>query len=340
MSMEWGDPEVHPVNEQRLDDGLIGLSAALSVVFFLLVNEALKRAARRYVTLQKTSQWRWRNLAVSWVHADFCAVGCLYCYAVYGHHVQSLSDLLDLRPLSAYLLVAFSTGYFLYDMLDHLWNGQALAQWEVTAHHVAVIAIFGYNLWYHVNLSFSVLALTVEVNSVFLHGRKLLQMLHVPFSHWFYRLVVTLNLLSFLAFRGPPLVLIWLALLSLPQRFSQLYVVMLGTVMVFMVILNPVLFWRLLKNDLWRKQRPVKPKEDSSPGERDGGEGVCVGGEKDSGGSEDAAMVGKKRRCGNGGGGREVAPPNGDSVSSFPGEGERVGKRSGQHSVLNRAKAS
>ncbi|KAL8580305.1 hypothetical protein ACOMHN_030929 [Nucella lapillus] len=161
-------------------------------------------------------------------------------------------------------------GYFLYDMLDHFWNGQMRAEWEVITHHIAVITIFGYHLLYQAYVSLSVLALTVEVNSVFLHGRRLLQMLHVPFSHWFYRLVSTFNLASFLLFRCSPLVIIWAALILHRNRFSVAYWCMLSTVMTFMVILNSILFWRLLKNDVFRKPRPARKEGQNGKGKEDG----------------------------------------------------------------------
>ncbi|KAL8560014.1 hypothetical protein ACOMHN_041485 [Nucella lapillus] len=94
-------------------------------------------------------------------------------------------------------------------------------------------------------------------------------MLHVPFSHWFYRLVATFNLASFLLFRGWPIVLIWATLILHGNQFSVVYWCMLSTVMTFMVILNSILFWRLLKNDVFRKPRLARKEGQNGKGKED-----------------------------------------------------------------------
>ena len=130
-----------------------------------------------------------------------------------------------------------------------------------------VILIFGYNLLHHFAIVSSIFALMVEVNSVFLHGRKLLQMLGVPFSHWFYRTIALLNLLSFVLFRGVPLALTCVAFVLNVHRCTPLYAVVLGTVLAFMALLNPVLFWRLLRNDLLRGSLKKKGGKEERGGE-------------------------------------------------------------------------
>nr|KAG5704640.1 hypothetical protein BaRGS_025282 [Batillaria attramentaria] len=174
--------------------------------------------------------------------------------------------MIDLRPYPAYILLAFSTGYFLYDFLDHILQGQSMKQWEVTLHHIAVLFIFGYNLLFHTSVAFSVLALIVEINSVFLHFRKLLQMVQLPFSHWLYRTTVALNLVTFVFFRGAAMVLIWAGLLYSRHKFSVVYFVALGLVMVFMIVLNPVLFWRLLRSDVLRGRRKTRVQQKEADG--------------------------------------------------------------------------
>lgn len=257
-------------------DDRVGITViATAILLFFVVNAVILRLSQRVGTLQKTSEWRWRNLTVSWVHAVFCSWGIWYCYTSYRQHIHTLGDLLDLRPYPAYILTAFSTGYFLYDFLEHIVKGEALKQWEVTLHHIAVLYIFGYNLIFHTAVAFSVLALMVEVNSVFLHGRKLLQMVQLPFTHWLYRIVVALNLATFVFFRGAAMVLIWAGLLFNRDRVTSVYFVALSLVMIFMIILNPVLLWRLLKSDI-RSRRRRKPG--TLAPQKDGGQQVTLNG--------------------------------------------------------------
>ena len=61
-----------------LEKHLIALTIVLTIVFFVLVNEALRYLPRRFVALSPLSEWRFRNLAVSWIHADMATAGCIY----------------------------------------------------------------------------------------------------------------------------------------------------------------------------------------------------------------------------------------------------------------------
>ncbi|KAK7087380.1 TLC domain-containing protein 2-like [Littorina saxatilis] len=296
---------------RQLDDHFIVITLFLSVLFFGVINELLRHAPRHYVILQRTSEWRFRNLAISWVHAALCAMGCIYCYFKYGQYVESLAVLFDFEPLPAFLLTAFSAGYFIYDLLEHIREGKALALWEVMLHHIAVISIFTYNLTYHFCVAFAVLALSVEINSVFLHARKLLQMLDVPFSHWLYRTIVALNLVTFAVFRGMALALIWAGFLTNTHRCSATYTVSLTITMVFMTIINLVLFWRLLKSDILRSRR---------------GKTTKVNGEVRENGHR-----GKTDSLSNGGGSHKAKDSCQINNNASPGNG---------HKVLHRTKAS
>lgn len=132
-----------------------------------------------------------------------------------------------------------------------------------------VLVIVGYSLLFNIAIVSNVLALMMEVNSALLHGRKLLQMFGMPFSHWFYRIVVVLNLISFLFFRGVPLSLLWIGFYHNFYRCTTAHAFALGIVLVFMAFLNPVLFWRLLKNDLLRGSPKKKEGPVSENGRRE-----------------------------------------------------------------------
>ncbi|KAL8591564.1 hypothetical protein ACOMHN_055531 [Nucella lapillus] len=174
----------------------------------------------------------------------------------------------DLRHYKSNLilfLLTFSTGYFLYDFLDIVFNGMCKAMWEVQLHHVAVGGMFYYNLVNCEWLGFNIIALLVEVNSFFLHQRKLLQMVGEPFSSRLYQATILLNITTFVLFRGFPLVAIGYAMTQWYHTVSLSYYLCLAMSMVVMLVMNPILFMRLLRSDYLRRK-----------GGKEGGGGLLV----------------------------------------------------------------
>ena len=121
--------------------------------------------------------------------------------------------------------------------------------------------------WYIMHMMtcvpYSLIALLTEVNTVFLHCRKLYQMSRADLSHWTYRLLVTANIVTFAVFRGIALGWITFGLTDGRQnvRVSPWFYWCLWTSMVIMNVINPIFFWKLLKSDFLRK-RSQKPADD------------------------------------------------------------------------------
>ncbi|KAL4224011.1 TLC domain-containing protein 1 [Mactra antiquata] len=224
------------------------LATALSFLMFTVIN---------YVAIHigppknyKGDTWRWRNTFVSWIHADIIGVWVLYCL-LFRSEVFS-ADLILYCDYYIYTVPAISLGYFMYDFLDHVYNGKVISNYEVILHHVGVMWTFGYNIQHRVNIPYSLIALMVEVNSIFLHARKLMQFDQWPFDHWLYRMVVGLNLITFVRFRIWTVILIGLGLYKEWHRLTLAYHVFGSITMFIMYLINPILFWRLFKNDVLR----------------------------------------------------------------------------------------
>ncbi|KAI0223257.1 TLC domain-containing protein 2 [Lamellibrachia satsuma] len=86
-----------------------------------------------------------------------------------------MSDLINHHTIYSFAMIAFSTGYFLYDFIDIIINKKILKFWEVLIHHVAVGGMFFYNVIQCQCIAYNVVALLAEINTIFLHTRKLLQ---------------------------------------------------------------------------------------------------------------------------------------------------------------------
>ena len=116
--------------------------------------------------------------------------------------------------------------------------------------------MFWYNIQVQICISYNMVALLAEVNSFFLHSRKLLQMVQIRFEHWFYKFVAFLNLVSFVVFRGLSLGGITYGMFVWYTRVPRWYYGSICGSMIVMNVMNPILFWRLLKSDFMRGNSP------------------------------------------------------------------------------------
>ncbi|CAG5135365.1 unnamed protein product [Candidula unifasciata] len=218
-----------------------------SVLFFQLVNLLVKSyGPPKSVT---DDEWKWRNLVVSWVHAMIASLWVIACTVVYP---ELYCDLLQHISHLTFYCVCFSTGYFVYDFLDLVVNNKMFSMWELTVHHIGIAGMFYYNICIKSNIGMNIIALSVELNSVFLHWRKLLQMMKMPFDSPGYIIIKYLNIISFLIFRGGALVVITGACIMWRQKVSTLYYIGISSTTFFMDIVNVILFWRLFKSDFLR----------------------------------------------------------------------------------------
>ena len=118
-----------------------------------------------------------------------------------------------------------------------------------------VLSTFIYNITQCRYIGYTIVALFVEVNSIFLHARKLIQMDgRIGFNSPLYRVVSGINMLTFIVCRFAfSLSLITYGIVMTPWKMSTYYYWSLSTTMALTWIVNIMLFWRLVKNDLLRR---------------------------------------------------------------------------------------
>ncbi len=112
-----------------------------------------------------------------------------------------------------------------------------------------------YTIWSVTCLGYHVLAVCVEVNTAFLHLRKLLQLAAVPRSNRLLQLNRYLNLASFLLFRFGPLLLLTAAIRSDGARLPAWFLTQFAVSMLTLNAVNAILFYRLLRADVWNAFR-------------------------------------------------------------------------------------
>ncbi|KAJ8266743.1 hypothetical protein GJAV_G00134200 [Gymnothorax javanicus] len=218
------------------------LTTGCSVGFFKLVSSGLQRfpmpeTARR-------NAWKWRNICTSFLHSFITGIWAVLCFYL---HPQMAEDLISTHSVFSHALVSVSIGYFIHDFCDMLLN-QFSQSLELLFHHLVVISCFGLSAVTQRYVGFAVVALLVEINSVFLHLRQMLRLAGGAKSTP-YRLNSMLNLGTFMVFRI--ITLAWMTRwLVLNRERVPLMAYTMGSVgMAIMTLMNIVLFYRLLRSD-------------------------------------------------------------------------------------------
>ncbi|XP_043976453.1 TLC domain-containing protein 2 [Gambusia affinis] len=231
------------------------LTTGSSVALFKLVNAGIGRlhipeSASRNV-------WKWRNIATSFVHSFITAIWAVLCFF---RHPQMAEDLIETHSVFSHSLVSLSIGYFIYDFLDMVCNQKLIQSWELLFHHVVVITCFGLSVVSCRYVGFSVVALLVEINSVFLHLRQILRMASMAAST-LYRVNSIVNLGTYVVFRINTLA--WMTRwLVLNRDKIPLLAYTLGSVgMAIMTVMNIILFCRLLRSDFLKSSTREAKKE-------------------------------------------------------------------------------
>ncbi len=192
--------------------------------------------------------WSYRNLQISFIHSSLCSVWLIKILSTQAYPL--FSDLLYYHSWDTYLIIAFSCGYFLYDLYDIYANGYQKVEWVIICHHIIVLVSFGYNMSHFISIGYTVCALLMEFNSVFLHARKLLKFYGFKNTDLIVKLTKLLNLLTFVMFRFGILGLLYYAIYNDGSRVSIVYLLFLTTCIGLMSIINVVLFKRLLVKDV------------------------------------------------------------------------------------------
>lgn len=117
---------------------------------------------------------------------------------------------------------------------------------------VQVAGIFFYNVVQCRCIAYNVIALLAEVNSAFLHARKLLHMSGYKYTGWLYRITATGNLITFIPCRFGGLAWIIYGMTQWSHRVGRIYLYLLGVAVVVLWLTNVILYWRLICSDLLR----------------------------------------------------------------------------------------
>ena len=214
---------------------------------------------RRIATKFNTNHWIRHNILLSFVHASMCSILLIVALL---RAPEIFDDPLSHSNHFNNALIAFSIGYFLCDLLDCLQNASIFSIWGILIHHLIVILFFTQVLLSGRNIGYALYGLSLEINSVFLHARRLLRwhLLSFKSSSWQNRLEIFVDLgnyITFILFRFG-MVIVGIRALYIQRDRLDPRVYLLNLLIAFAVgILNIVLFYRLMKT------RSARMKQDT-----------------------------------------------------------------------------
>ncbi|EFO22453.1 hypothetical protein LOAG_06036 [Loa loa] len=190
--------------------------------------------------------WRISNEAVSLGHSVVSGFWALYAIIVYPKLIE---DMVNYTNTMAHYLLIVSTGYLIHDLIDLLINEQSLRIIELLFHHVIVLIAFGTNYATNKFLGVVVCGLLMELNSIFLHSRSMLNLYRVDKSSTPFRIIALLNIVTFIIFRMA--VSTYLLYWQITTAWKMVWYLILITfiVIVSLAITNIVLLYRVLAAD-------------------------------------------------------------------------------------------
>ncbi len=221
----------------------------LSFIFFYIVDRITKSSS-------KNIDWLRQNTLLSFIHSAICSM--LIIIAVL-RAPEMMDDPLSHINYFNYALIAFSIGYFIWDFFDCLQNSQS-STFAILIHHIVVITFLSHILFQTRNIGYGLYALSLEINSVFLHARRLLRWF-APISTSIYyqralkRFIDVGNYITFILFRFGVVYVGLHALYNQSHRLDPIVHKFTVISVSSIGILNIVLFYRLIKNQINRKSK-------------------------------------------------------------------------------------
>lgn len=242
-----------PLNEQDITLFTVVVTVAY-LTAFALVNKGLRPKTLKDHRKAQTFD----NASVSFVHSLISSVLVLLCFVL---EWDNLMDLYSARSLLCQLTLAHSVGYFTYDLISFWWYKR---EFSMFVHHVIFIVCYSLVCLLRLYNSILVIALVAEINSLFLHLRKMMQMAQIPDlkTNWIYKIALWGLSTTYVPFRlGPHLWILYkITLCDHEFQFLWQYALALsGTVVIN--LLNFSFLYKFLFTDAFFGPKTTREKQ-------------------------------------------------------------------------------
>lgn len=198
---------------------------------------------------KERSIWKFDNICGSLIHAMLSSI-----FTISAILYNPTLDFLLAKDLSVRFCTMFSTGYFMYDTFHTLFSngsGGVSNNTGVFLHHILVLSSAFFCSWANLCLGYFTLTLLAEVNSFFLHLRKLEQIMKIDHHKKLYLITIGMNFFTFAVFRILPLIFISKAVIIDRDRMPRWFFVQICFIVYSLDIVNIILLWRLLRRDVF-----------------------------------------------------------------------------------------
>lgn len=202
-------------------------------------------------TIPPNKKWRSSNEIVSLIHSAMSGFWALYFLTAFYDKLKEDCGLISFyHPIGEYL-VFMTFGYLAEDFLDLVINERSVRIIELLFHHTVVVAAFLVTLTTDLFLGIVVIGLLMEINSIFLHTRSLMNLNGVKKKSYAFRLIALLNIATFIGFRMVVSIYlaIWVFLPSTIQNVPWYLVGINGILILSLFVSNTVLLYRVLAAD-------------------------------------------------------------------------------------------
>lgn len=134
-------------------------------------------------SLKISSVGSWHNTVMAYVHSIVASVGVLLVLIVERKTFLTENGMYRGHGTLSYTVVSISCGYFAFDLWDilrkRLYNPRSPS---ILAHNALLLVCFTTALYRDVTINYLILTLFCEINSIFLHQRRLFGLAGVPFE--------------------------------------------------------------------------------------------------------------------------------------------------------------
>ncbi|XP_054154916.1 TLC domain-containing protein 2-like [Oppia nitens] len=148
-------------------------------------------------------------------------------------------------------LICISIGYFIYDLLLSLTNLQYPGRIEIIVHHLISLWCLNVCLLEKRFISYSLIAMTVEISSVFIHIREMLLLANVTNNQTaiVYKTNSLITVFTLIVFRFTPLTWISYQLYRECHQIEISYLIMAVLFVLTIYLVTVVVFYRVIAAD-------------------------------------------------------------------------------------------
>lgn len=171
----------------------------LSFLFFIFFNNLI---SSKTIPNSCKKPLTWTNIFTSIFHSFITGFGSLWFFIKYPNCFYNQLTTLDESGITLYLC-QFTIGYFIYDTFDMIMKIDKNSKLDLSLmlHHSCCIFCFGWSL---ISIELRVYAMAAwlyEIQSIFLHFRRLLNLAQIDRTSFIYTFAKYLNFITFLIFR-------------------------------------------------------------------------------------------------------------------------------------------